>query len=138
MQSWRRARLAEAPSNWRRIFLPGLLTVLVRALPSSTAAGVRIMDRDSALSVFQNLTGANRTVAEHVLDAHGWDLDSSVNFFLESEGVGFGQGASAVPASPPDYVEEPDDVVVVPPASIPSSRPLPAGARPRSSPIEVR
>lgn len=96
------------------------------------------MDRDTALRMFRELTGANGSVAEHVLEAHAQDLDAAVSFYLESEGVGFGPGAQLLPASPPDLVEEPDDVVVAPRASRPGSRPLPAAARPRSSPIEVR
>lgn len=119
------------------------------------------MERDEALALFENLTGAAPHVAEHVLDAHGcvgggcwpvwgagaaaaaaaalpaaampllfqqcvlashnaaalhpeppssllpvirWDVNSAVEWFLESGGVGHGFGAEAAqaaPASPP-------------------------------------
>lgn len=132
---------------------------------------------------------------------HGWDVNSAVEWYLESGGVGHGEvgvvppvgggnagagagggddwgagdwedvaaeagpapafggsaaAAHAAPASPPNHVEEADDVVVEelaeeePPAAAEAAvgrgrsmrgraatRPLPAAARPRSSPIEV-
>ncbi|PSC74230.1 acetolactate synthase [Micractinium conductrix] len=139
------------------------------------------MDRDEALMLFESLTAAPPHVAEHVLEAHGWEVNSAVEWYLESGGVGHGAGPAgeaaagfgAAPefdadaafggeagfavaaASPPDYIEEPDDEVVVEeepeaqrpgPAALrgaaaagrrPASRPLPASARPRSSPIEI-
>ncbi|EFN59802.1 hypothetical protein CHLNCDRAFT_133523 [Chlorella variabilis] len=95
------------------------------------------MDREDALSTFVTLTGANGQVAGHLLDSFGGDLDSAINFYLESGGVGY--GGPPVPASPPDYVEEPDVIEEEPgPVAARSrSRPLPAAARPRSSPIEI-
>jgi hypothetical protein len=92
------------------------------------------MDREEALALFQDLTGANEVVAEHVLEAMQWDLDSSVNFFLESGSVGFGGATVASPASPPDLIEEPDFEEELP-RQRPSSRT--AQQPPRSSPIEV-
>ncbi|KAI7837176.1 hypothetical protein COHA_008969 [Chlorella ohadii] len=74
------------------------------------------MEREEALALFENLTGAAPHVAEHVLDAHGWDVNSAVEWYLESGGVGHGIGADApqaVPASPPDYIEEPDDEPII-------------------------
>jgi hypothetical protein len=99
------------------------------------------MDHDEALLLFESLTGASNHIAEHVLEAHGWDVNSAVEWYLESGGVGFGAPQQA-PASPPDLIEEPDDLGDEEPGqgprgSRPSSRPLPAAARPRSSPIEV-
>lgn len=112
--------------------------------PSLCISGIRehctaaVMDREDALSTFVTLTGANGQVAGHLLDSFGGDLDSAINFYLESGGVGY--GGPPVPASPPDYVEEPDVIEEEPgPVAARSrSRPLPAAARPRSSPIEVR
>lgn len=156
------------------------------------------MDRDEALALFEGLTSAPPHVAEHVLDAHGWDVNSAVEWYLESGGVGHGAAgaalalgagagggpgagggddwdaggwedvgaeagaapayggsaaAAAAPALPPDYIEEPDDVIVEDPSDEQqpaaaggavrsmrgraASRPMPASARPRSSPIEV-
>lgn len=130
---------------------------------------------------------------------HGWDVNSAVEWYLESGGVGHGAAgaalalgagagggpgagggddwdaggwedvgaeagaapayggsaaAAAAPALPPDYIEEPDDVIVEDPSDEQqpaaaggavrsmrgraASRPMPASARPRSSPIEVR
>ena len=41
-----------------------------------------------------SVTDAPPGVAEHVLDAHHWNLDAAVSFYLESGGVGFGTGPS--------------------------------------------
>ena len=94
------------------------------------------MDHEEAVATFCGLTGANDTIAVHVLEAHGWSLDEAVSFFLDSGGVGF--GAPALPASPPDLIEEPEEDQATAREAGPASAPLPAAARPRSSPIEVR
>ena len=99
------------------------------------------MDHEEAVALFESLTNASRHVAEHVLEAHGGDVNSAVEWDLESGGVGHGvhPGGGALHASPPDFVEEPDEEEELPQArSRPASGPLPAAARPRSSPIEVR
>lgn len=45
------------------------------------------MDDASEVDTFQAITGADRATAEHVLEAHGYDLNRSVNFFMESAGM---------------------------------------------------
>lgn len=91
------------------------------------------------LALFESLTGAPRHVAEHLLEAHGGNVNSAADWYLESGGVGHGVEAAQPPASPPDYVEEPDDDDDPPAAAAAArrSRLLQASARPRSSPIEV-
>ena len=82
---------------------------------------------------------------EHVLDAHHWDLNNSVAFYLESGGVGHGLGPGAAgqeqqlgaagwpEAEPaPAIVEEVEDEP--PPARATLAA---AAARPSSHPIEV-
>ncbi|KAL4436090.1 hypothetical protein ABPG77_005538 [Micractinium sp. CCAP 211/92] len=55
------------------------------------------MERDEALALFEGLTSAPAHVAEHVLDAHGWDVNSAVEWYLESGGVGHGIVGAAPP-----------------------------------------
>lgn len=43
------------------------------------------------LATFQSVTGADVATAQHVLEAHAWDLNRSVEFFLE-------QSAAPVPS----------------------------------------
>ena len=40
------------------------------------------------IATFQAITGADHETAEHVLEAHGWDLNRGVNFYMESSSVG--------------------------------------------------
>ena len=42
------------------------------------------MEGEDSIEMFQAITGADRPTSEHVLEAHGWDLNRSVNFFMES------------------------------------------------------
>lgn len=61
------------------------------------------MDHEEAIAMFIAVTDAPRHIAEHVLDAHHWDLNNSVAFFLESGGVGHGfPNADCAPALEPD------------------------------------
>jgi hypothetical protein len=89
------------------------------------------MDEEESLATFLAITNAPEGVARHVLEAHGFDLDASVSFYLESGGVGFGAGHG-------DGVEVIEEVQASRPDPRPQSRPLPARAAPRSSPIVVR
>lgn len=88
------------------------------------------MDEEEALATFLAITNAPEGVARHVLEAHGFDLDASVSFYLESGGVGFGDDMEVI---------EEDEVQVMAsrPDPRPQSRPLPARAAPRSSPIVI-
>lgn len=45
------------------------------------------MQDGGAVETFQAITGADRATAEHVLEAHGWDLNRGVDFFVESAGL---------------------------------------------------
>ena len=38
---------------------------------------------DQQIATFQGVTGADVATAQHVLEAHAWDLNRSVEFFLE-------------------------------------------------------
>ena len=40
-------------------------------------------DEEQAVEMFQSITGADESTARHVLDAHSWDLNRGVSFFLE-------------------------------------------------------
>lgn len=39
--------------------------------------------KDQVIATFQSVTGADTATAQHVLEAHAWDLNRSVEFFLE-------------------------------------------------------
>lgn len=60
------------------------------------------------VETFSSITGADAATAEHVLEAHAWDLNNSVNFFLE-------QGAAPLPEArglqehPVPYLDEEDE-----------------------------
>ena len=45
------------------------------------------MEEEGAVDTFQAITGADQATAQHVLEAHGWDLNKSVNFFMEAAGL---------------------------------------------------
>lgn len=86
--------------------------------------------RDSGLiEEFVAVTGAGEQVAEHILEAHDWNLPSSINFYIESGGVGHG-------SEPALDLTDHEPLHRGSPA--PRSRPQPATALPRSSPIEVK
>ncbi|WPT10792.1 Plant UBX domain-containing protein 13 [Picochlorum sp. SENEW3] len=44
-----------------------------------------------AVGDFVDVTNAEPEVARHVLEAHGWDVDEAVSFYLETGGVGYQQ-----------------------------------------------
>lgn len=48
-------------------------------------------DHQELVDQFVTITSSSRHVAEHVLEAHAWDLDLSIDFYLDSGGVGHGQ-----------------------------------------------
>ena len=52
--------------------------------------GKEVMEKAQCIRQFTCITSAPLHVAEHVLEAHAWDLDSAVDFYLESGGVGHG------------------------------------------------
>ena len=41
-------------------------------------------DENEAIETFTSITGADAPTAQHVLEAHGWDLNRGIEFFLES------------------------------------------------------
>jgi hypothetical protein len=59
--------------------------------------------RDAAVAQFAAVTGADAATAAHVLDAHSWNADAAVAFFLDGGmgGGGGGRGGRARPAAPP-------------------------------------
>ena len=77
--------------------------------------------REMLVHQFVQVTQATEHVAKHVLEAHGWDMDAAVSFYLESGGVGHGFGNGS------HRIESP-----------PAQQPLRAEDVPRSSPIVVR
>lgn len=50
-------------------------------------------DASKSLAVgdFVDVTNAEPEVARHVLEAHGWNVDEAVSFYLETGGVGYQQ-----------------------------------------------
>ena len=84
-----------------------------------------MLDSD-LIGAFISVTEAPESVAEHLLEAHGGDLDAAVSFYLESGGVGHGVVGSAGPHPQAARHDSP-----------PRQRPLAASEPPRSSPIEV-
>jgi UBX domain/UBA-like domain len=91
-------------------------------------AETQTMSDPELLDQFVAITSAPRHVAEHILEAHGWNLEPSVNFYLESGGVGHGNETARFGFSDPVPMESP---------LAPPRRPLPASAAPRSSPLET-
>lgn len=51
--------------------------------------------REDDIATFQAITGADDETAEHVLEAHGWDLNRGVNFYMESSDLDFRTPAPA-------------------------------------------
>ena len=41
-------------------------------------------DENEDIETFTSITGADAPTARHVLEAHGWDLNRGIEFFLES------------------------------------------------------
>ena len=94
-------------------------------------------EHEETICTFSGVTGADYATAQHVLEAHSWDLNNSVNFFLEQ------QAGAALPAPrapqehPVPYVEDDEDEDV--PGCAAPSRPVPptAIAIP-DSPVQAR
>lgn len=53
------------------------------------------MENQNLVRQFVVVTSAPKHVAEHVLEAHGWDVDAAVGFYMESGGVGHGDESVA-------------------------------------------
>ena len=84
------------------------------------------MDLEDAIATFEAVTGGTRSVAIHLLDAYGGDVNAAVAYYLESGGVGHGNGMH----SPPD--------LELPEALVQPARPSNMAANQPESPIEVR
>lgn len=66
---------------------------------------------------FCELCGSDRETAEHVLDAHSWDLDRSIGFFMDHGGTLPSDVQQHIPDEvPPDLVEDPIRATDSPPA----------------------
>ena len=57
-------------------------------------------DHKEDIATFQAITGADHETAEHVLEAHGWDLNRGVNFHMESSAAGIPEPPQNRPRSP--------------------------------------
>ncbi len=86
------------------------------------------VEEANKVTQFCEICGSDRETAEHVLDAHSWDLDRSIGFFLE-------HGASMPSGAPqhatelrPDLVEDPIQVTGSPPARPSAPPPQPVSA----------
>lgn len=60
---------------------------------------------EQMIQEFVGVTDAPLHVARHILEAHGWDLDTSVSFYIESGGVGHGM-VEDMACSPPGHDHE--------------------------------
>ena len=86
------------------------------------------------VETFCSVTGADADTAVHVLEAHHWDMDRSVMFFLEG-GASAQPSAPALPAVQPDYQAAQAPIVVdddSPP--VPSRQPAFAASVSESAP----
>ena len=63
---------------------------------------------ERTIQEFVGVTDAPLQVARHILEAHGWDLDTSVSFYIESGGVGHG-AAEDMACSPPGHELQPTE-----------------------------
>ena len=119
-----------------------------RLCPHMSASGglpalpVHAMDLEDAIATFEAVTGGSRSVALHLLDAYGGDVNSAVAYYLESGGVGHGTGVQGLPDSPPDLEELPEALEEQEQEEAQPARPgnnRAAAYQPESSsPIEVR
>ena len=108
----RRTTVAELQllSSW----LAGLghLAALLRRFPVPMAS----VDEANKVTQFCELCGSDRETAEHVLDAHSWDLDRSIGFFMDHGGTLPSGVQQHVPEAMPDLVEDPIRTTDSPPA----------------------
>ena len=67
-------------------------------------------EQTGLVAAFSELTGADSETASHVLEAHGWDLNAGVDFFLEN-----GARPAVPPPAPlePEAVEDADEPIVI-------------------------
>lgn len=112
---------------------------IARSVATKTTNKMSTSQEQELIGTFSSVTGADVVTAQHVLEAHAWDLNNSVEFFLE-------QGINPCPPSlqehPVSIDEEFDDAVEhqgparqpVPPTRIPvpDSPPI-QGRRPIAS-----
>ena len=57
------------------------------------------MDRSEAIARFSSITGADLPTAEHFLAAGDWDLNNSINFYVEAGGPQVPSAAAAAAAA---------------------------------------
>lgn len=88
-------------------------------------------DQEQLISIFSSVTGADAVTAQHVLEAHAWDLNNGVEFFLE-------QGMNPCPPSLQEHpVSIDEDFVDVEEPHGPPARSLPQ-SRTASPPVQQR
>ena len=96
--------------------------------------------RDAAVAQFAAVTGADAATAAHVLDAHSWNADAAVAFFLDGGMGGGGGGAASAPAPRPPPLRDSPEIMAVEPGAAGGGRveregvEAAAGVRPRSPP----
>lgn len=51
-------------------------------------ANVKMDSKEEDIETFQAITGVDHETAEHVLEAHAWNLNRGINFYIESSAAG--------------------------------------------------
>ena len=81
-------------------------------------------EADDPVTTLCAVTGADRPTAEHILEAHGFDLNKSVNYFLENAATGI--PAHEVVLAPSDIAEpEEEEPVLIDDSPTTHQRPAP-------------
>jgi hypothetical protein len=93
-----------------------------------------VAGQEGLIETFQSVTGADVATAQHVLEAHAWDLNRGVEFFLEQSAAPMGRQAGLrTHAVSIDDAEE-DDEAVDPTYTLP----MPATRMQDDSPTQAR
>ena len=66
-------------------------------------------EHEETIATFSGVTGADYATAQHVLEAHNFDLNNSVNFFLEQQGSGVLPAPRAVQEHRVPYLDDDED-----------------------------
>lgn len=74
------------------------------------------VEEANKVTQFCELCGSDRETAEHVLDAHSWDLDRSIGFFMDQGGILPSDVQQHIPEALPDLMEDPIQATDSPPA----------------------
>ena len=63
-------------------------------------------DHDEAIELFQTITGADNATAKHVLEAHAWNMDRGIGYFMEY--------GSTIPGQPAVDIDADQDCTLSP------------------------